>query len=107
MSAGGSARPERARRSWSSSASACPQPCAAKTPRCSGACATRRIDSLGELRVSDLQTPTSRSTSTTLIVCDDDTTLIRLRHYLERGGVRARATRLLQDAWREAPRCAA
>jgi hypothetical protein len=57
--------------------------------------------------VSDLQTPTSRSTSTTLIVCDDDTTLIRLRHYLERGGVRARATRLLQDAWREAPRCAA
>ena len=38
---------------------------------------------------------------TALIVCDDDDTLIRLREYLTRAGVEARATRRLSDAWGE------
>jgi hypothetical protein len=42
----------------------------------------------------------------TLVVCDDDDTLIRLRDYLVRAGVETRATRRLGDAWgRPASEC--
>ncbi|HKO92100.1 MAG TPA: hypothetical protein VJU61_13145 [Polyangiaceae bacterium] len=36
----------------------------------------------------------------TLVVCDDDDTLLRLREYLLRAGVPTRATRQLRDAWK-------
>jgi hypothetical protein len=43
----------------------------------------------------------------TLVVCDDDDTLLRLREYLGRAGVPTRATRRLEQAWLEAESCAA
>jgi len=36
----------------------------------------------------------------TLVVCDDDDTLLRLRDYLIRAGVQTRATRQLTDVWK-------
>jgi hypothetical protein len=48
----------------------------------------------------------SPSPPPTLVVCDDDDTLIRLRDYLVRAGVETRATRRLEDAWgRPASEC--
>lgn len=45
-------------------------------------------------------------TARTLVVCDDDDTLIRLRDYLVRAGVETQATRQLADAWgRPADEC--
>lgn len=42
----------------------------------------------------------------TLVVCDDDDVLIRLRDYLVRAGVETQATRRLADAWgRPADEC--
>jgi hypothetical protein len=54
-------------------------------------------------------TTSTQSSSTdprTLVVGDDDDTLIRLRDYLVRAGVEARATRQLAEAWtRPASEC--
>jgi hypothetical protein len=36
-----------------------------------------------------------------LVVCDDEDTSLQLRDYLARAGVSARATRQLDDAWRQ------
>jgi hypothetical protein len=36
-----------------------------------------------------------------LVVCDDEDTSLQLRDYLAQAGVRARATRQLDDAWRQ------
>lgn len=53
------------------------------------------------------ETRESEPSSTTLVVCDDDGTLLRLRDYLVRVGFSVLATRSLEHAWREAQRCAA
>src|SRR5688572_4936601 len=48
-----------------------------------------------------------KPSDTTLVVCDDDDTLVRLRDYLGRSGVPTKATRRLEVAWAEAASCAA
>ena len=42
----------------------------------------------------------------TLVVSDDDGTLLRLREYLTKAGFTFRGARRLSDAWREARTCA-
>jgi DNA-binding response OmpR family regulator len=49
----------------------------------------------------DLPTQPAAPPLTALVVCDDDNTLMRLQDYLRRAGVQARATRQLDDAWRQ------
>jgi hypothetical protein len=49
--------------------------------------------------VPNHRTQSSSPSPRTLVVCDDDDTLIRLRDYLVRAGVETRATRRLADAW--------
>jgi hypothetical protein len=46
-----------------------------------------------------------KPSETTLVVCDDDDTLIRLQDYLRRAGVPTKATRQLEVAWTEAESC--
>ena len=45
-------------------------------------------------------------TPATLVVCDDDGTLLRLREYLTKAGFSFRGARKLADAWRQARSCA-